>query len=92
VLHRKAQVLCRGAFPCVRLGDIVRNAIVLDDAGMINGKVGGALRELRSYWIATILHYVVNEAVHFGERAAGIINKVSLPLAPFRCEALAFRV
>jgi hypothetical protein len=71
------------------LGDGVGGAVVIDDAGMVDRDVGGALFEVGD-GVAAGLHEGGDEIVGLNDRAAGMVDEAGLDDLPVGEEALAF--
>lgn len=86
--HRGAKVFGGGLVGGEAGGYGVRGAVVLDDAGMVDGDVGGALLEVGD-GIAAGLHERGDEFVGFGDGALGMIDEAGLHGLPVGHEAFA---
>jgi hypothetical protein len=91
VNHRHPQVFGRRIATLLPDGDIVGNAVVLDDVWMIDGDVRGSLLEV-SNWVAAELHQVGDETVGFDDRGLRVIDEASLVGAPRVGELMPMRL
>jgi hypothetical protein len=79
--HRFPQVFRTGLSAVVPEGDIVGRSVILNNDGMVNRYVSGALFEVTD-GIASRLHNLHHEAVRHRYSTFGIINKTSLHFVP----------
>lgn len=86
--HCGAQVFGGGLVGGEAGGYGVGGAVVLDDAGVADGDVGGALLEVGD-GIAAGLHERGDELIGLGDRALGVIDEAGLDGLPVGDEALA---
>ncbi len=88
--HGGAQLFGAGLGFAGTHGYGVGGAVVLDDAGMVDGDVFGALFEA-GVGIPTRLEKRRNQLIGFGHGALGVIEKASLNGAPVCDEAVSLR-
>src|SRR5690349_7271432 len=79
--HRLAKILGTRLPSLMANGDVVRLVVVLDDHGMIDGDVAGALVEI-AHRITARLHDVAEERVGKGDRARRIVHETRLDIVP----------
>lgn len=79
--HRAAQILGAGLATGVPPGHVVGHAIVADQLGVIDRKVGGALLEIADR-IAARLHHLGEEFVGPPDRRAWVVDELALHLDP----------
>lgn len=79
--HRAAQILGVGRAGGVPPGDVVGDAIVADQLGVIDRKVGGALLEIADR-IAARLHHFAEQLVGRADCRAGIVDELALHRDP----------
>jgi len=83
------QVLGAGLSGGVTVRDVVRDAVVADQLRVADGKVVGPLLEV-GYGVAARLHRLAEQGVGVADRAAGIVDELSLDGAPVVGEAGGF--
>jgi hypothetical protein len=88
VHHRAAEIFGRGFATLLAKGDVVGNAIVLDDVAMIHRDVGGALLEIAN-GITPDLHQIGNESVRFDNGTLRVIDEFRLVGPPRLRESVA---
>jgi len=91
VLHGKTKFFSGRGLASIRFGDVVRDAIVLDNARVIDGQIGGTVGKFGSDGITAGLHRAVDEMIHTRESPARVIHESSLRFTPFGCKAFTFR-
>jgi len=88
VHHCPSQIFRRRGVPAMSIGDLARCAIVVDDASVVDGKIRGALVEVRDR-IAARLHDFLNELVGARDGSARIVDEHRLHAAPALTEEVA---
>ena len=85
--HGAAQILGAGLAARMSRCDLVGDAVTADQAGVIDGEVGGALFEIGD-WIAARLHHLGEEFIGLVDRRGRIVHELALHLHPALGEPL----
>jgi len=88
VHHRPSQIFGRRGVSAMSIGDLARRAIVVDDASVVNGEIGGALVEVGDR-IAARLHDFLDELVGACDGPSRIVDEHRLHAAPSLTEEVA---